>query len=90
LPLRYKGRGEAVYLSKALEILVKDWQKLYEEEETELSVAAVVEKLNIGSLNDITPNLKPGQIADLIESDLRQIPGALGICGAVRHSRRAA
>lgn len=66
-----------MYLSKALEILVQEWQKLHDEEETDLSVSQVVEKLNVGSLNVIRSGLKPGQIADLIESDLGQIPGAL-------------
>jgi hypothetical protein len=66
-----------MYLAEGLEILAQDWQYLHEDGGTKLSVEEVVGKLNIGSKNAITPGLKPGQIAELIMNNLRQITGAL-------------
>jgi hypothetical protein len=65
-----------MYLVKGLEVLVEDWQDLHEDGGAKLSVAEVVAKLNIRSKNAITPELKPGQIAELIMNGLRQIPDA--------------
>lgn len=61
-------------LSKALEILVKDWQDLHEEGGTDLSVGQVVARM--GNFTQITPRMTPSQAADSIERDLRKIPGA--------------
>jgi hypothetical protein len=66
-----------MHLEKGLEILVMDWQNLHEEGGTNLSVEKVVAQLDNESRNTIFPELKPGQIAELIMNDLRQIPGAL-------------
>ncbi len=64
-------------LVEGLEILVEDWQDLHEDGGTSLSVEEVVGKLNVGSKNEITPELKPVQIVELLMNDLRRIPGAL-------------
>jgi hypothetical protein len=66
-----------MYLVEGLEILVEDWQYLHEDGGTKMSVKEVVGKLNVGSKNAITPELKPRQIVELIMNDLRQIPGTL-------------
>jgi hypothetical protein len=66
-----------MYLLEGLEILVQDWQYLHEDGGTKLSVEEVVGKLKVGSKKMISQELKPGQIAELIKNDLRQIPGAL-------------
>ena len=66
-----------MYLVEGLKILVEDWQDLHEDCGTKLSVEEVVGKLNVGRKNAITPGLKPGQIAELIMNELRQMPGAV-------------
>jgi hypothetical protein len=66
-----------MYLEKGIQILVEDWQDLHEDGGTKLSAEEIVARLNVGSEKAITPELKPGQIAELIMNHLRQIPGAL-------------
>jgi len=75
--LNFNKKGKHMKLAEGLEVLVEDWRNLHEDGGTKLSVEAVVGKLNSGIKNAITPELKPGQIAELIMTDLRQVPGAL-------------
>ncbi|MEI8354595.1 MAG: hypothetical protein WCG31_00615 [Deltaproteobacteria bacterium] len=66
-----------MFLREGLEALVRDWIDLHEEGGTNLSVEEVVRRLG-GKLDlSITPQMKPVQIAGLIESHLQQIPGGL-------------
>ncbi len=62
-------------LGQGLEILVKDWIDLHEDGGTGLSVEDVVSKLGADLV--ISPQMKPSQIGNLIESYLREMPGAL-------------
>ncbi|HET6420683.1 MAG TPA: hypothetical protein VFG19_11035 [Geobacteraceae bacterium] len=64
-------------LEKGLEILVQDWRDLHEDGGTPLSVEEVVANLGLGDRYAITPEMKPGQIAELIINALRRTPGSL-------------
>jgi hypothetical protein len=66
-------------LGEGLEVLVQDWIDLHEEGGTNLSVEEVVKRLG-GKLDlAITPQMKPSQIAGIIESYFRHIPETLEI-----------
>ncbi len=64
-------------LEKGIEILVRDWRDLHEDGGTPLSVEEVVANLPLGDRNAITPDMKTGQIAELIINALRRIPVSL-------------
>jgi hypothetical protein len=64
-------------LSKALEILIKDWENLHEEGGTELSVEEVLEMLDPGGKLADCSHLEPEQGAELIIGKLQQTPDKL-------------
>ncbi len=62
-----------MYLEEALEILVKEWIQLRTFGETSLPLADVVKKLGGEGWKRITPELTPGEVADLIEQDMESL-----------------
>ncbi len=62
-----------MYLETGLEILVKEWMELTCNGQTNLSLAEVVEKLGGDNWRGINGQLTPGQVAELIEEDMRRL-----------------
>lgn len=62
-----------MYLEEALEILVKEWTQLETIGETDLALADVVKKLGGESWKGINPELSPGEVAGLIEQDMKRL-----------------
>jgi hypothetical protein len=66
-----------MYLEQGLEILVKEWVELKTNGETILSLAELLKKLGGENWSGITPELTPGEVAELIERDMKR----LGVSG---------
>ncbi len=62
-----------MYLEEALEVLVKEWMQLMTCGETSLPLADVVKKLGGDGWKQITPELTPGEVAGLIEQDIKRL-----------------
>lgn len=66
-------------LGKGIEVLVRDWIDLHEQGGTKLSVEAVIIKLGVDKASAMKVHTNPLQAAEVLQSRLCQIPGALEI-----------
>ncbi len=62
-----------MYLEEGLEVLVKEWMQLLNIGEASLPLAEVVKKLGGSNWMSINPELTPGEVASLIEQDMKNL-----------------